>query len=71
MKGLRMVCFSPLAGIMLAETAISPSLAADDPVFQSPCGDYVGGNCCVSPRKPEDHWFQSPCGDYVGGNPAT
>ncbi len=35
--------FSPLAGIMLAETLKNEALIFKKQ-FQSPCGDYVGGN---------------------------
>ena len=37
-------CFSPLAGIMLAETRLVELVDAKPDLFQSPCGDYVGGN---------------------------
>ncbi len=38
------ICFSPLAGIMLAETVSICIQKRVDLSFQSPCGDYVGGN---------------------------
>ncbi len=64
--------FSPLAGIMLAETSAGRTNSILRDRFQSPCGDYVGGN----PRsglalKHGISVFQSPCGDYVGGNPLS
>ena len=36
--------FSPLAGIMLAETLPLMVGYISLLLFQSPCGDYVGGN---------------------------
>ncbi len=61
--------FSPLAGIMLAETEVlARAIKREFAKFQSPCGDYVGGNSHLVVCQFGILKFQSPCGDYVGGN---
>ncbi len=46
--GVSLNCFSPLAGIMLAESLKEGfETKRIDFLFQSPCGDYVSGKSAV------------------------
>ncbi len=58
----------PLRGLCWRKPKINGIGLDSLEMFQSPCGDYVGGNLDTIEKALSTEMFQSPCGDYVGGN---